>query len=78
MFEFGEIKLIVCYCTHEEKINFKGLTQNGFYGNQPQALQVLFDSIDANNPCFFPKQNLIFKQAHLVGFCFVLFNKLKF
>ena len=28
---------IVCDCTHEEKINFEGFTQNGCYGNQPHA-----------------------------------------
>ena len=42
------------------------------------SLEVLFDTTDANNPCSFTKQDLIFKQAYLVGFCFVLFNKLKF
>ena len=53
-------------------------TQNSCYGNQSQPLEVLFDSIDANNPCSFTKQDLIFKQAYFVGFCFVLFNKLSF
>ena len=53
-------------------------TQNGCYGNQPQPLEILFDISDANNSCCFTKQDLIFKQAHLVDFCFVLFNKLKF
>ena len=69
---------IVCCCTHEQKMNFEGFTQNGCYGNQSLHLEVLFDSTDANNPCPFTKQDLIFKQAYLVGFCFVLFNKLKF
>ena len=69
---------IVCCCAHEQKMNFEGITQNGCYGNQSQPLEVLFDSKDANNPCPFTKQDLIFKQAYLVGFCFVLFNKLKF
>ena len=69
---------IVCYCTHEEKINCEGFTQNGCYGNQSRPLEVLFDSSDANNPYSFTKQDLIFKQAYLVGFCFVLFNKFKF
>ena len=40
--------------------------------------RLVFDSTEANNPCSFTKQYLIFKQAHLAGFCFVLFNKLKF
>ena len=62
----------MCYCTHEEKINFEGFTQNGYYGNQPQPLEILFDSIDANNSCSFTKQDLIFKQAYFVGFCCVL------
>ena len=58
--------------------DFEGFTQNGCYGNQSQPLELLFDSTDASNPCPFTKQDLIFKQAYLVGFCFVLFNKLKF
>ena len=74
----GEIRLIVCYCTHEEKINFEGFTQNGCYENQPQPLEISFDSTDAYNSYSFTKQDLIFKQAYLVGFCFVVFNKLKF
>ena len=57
-------------------MNFEGFTQNGCYGNQSQPLEVLFVSTDANNPCPFTKQDLIFKQAYLVGFCFVIFNKL--
>ena len=57
---------------------FWGFTQNGCYGNHSEPLEDLFDSTDANNPCPFTKQDLIFKQAYLVGFCFVLFNKLKF
>ena len=30
---------IVCYnnCTHEQKMNFEGFTQNGCYGNQHTA-----------------------------------------
>ena len=58
---------------------FSGFTQNGCYGNQPQPLENLFDSSDANNySCSFAKQDLIFKQAYLVGLCFVLLNILKF
>ena len=72
MLTFGEITSVVCYCTHEEKINFEGFTQNGCYGNQPQPLEIFFFF------CSFTKQDLIFKQAYLVGLCFVLFNKLKF
>ena len=78
LFKFGEKRPIVCCCTHEQKMNFEGFTQNGCCGNQSQPLEVLFDSTDVNNPCPFTKQDLIFKQAYLVGFCFVLFNKLKF
>ena len=78
LFKFGEKRPIVCCCTHEQKMNFEGFTQNGCYGNQSQPLEILVDSTDANNPCPFTKQDLIFKQAYLVGFCFVLFNKLKF
>ena len=65
-------------CIHEEKINFKVFPENGCYGNQPQPLEVSFDSIDANNSCSFTKQDLILKQAYLVGLCFVLCSKLKF
>ena len=66
-------------CIYEEKINFEGFPENGCYGKQPQPLEVLFDSIDANNSCSFTKQDLILKQAYLVaGHIFVLFNKLKF
>ena len=78
LFNFGEIRSIVCYYTHEEKINFEGFTQNGCFGNQPQPLEIMVDSTDPNNSWSFTKQDLIFKQAYLVGFCFVLFNKLKF
>ena len=51
---------------------------NGCYGNQSQSLEVLSDSINCNNSCSFRKQDLIFKQACLVCFCVVLFNKLQF
>ena len=84
LFKFGEKRPIVCCqepwccCTHEQKMNFEGFTQNGCYGNQSQPLEVSFDSTDGNNPGPFTKQDLILKQAYLVGFCFVLFNKLKF
>ena len=78
LYKFGEIRWIVCYCTHEEKANFEGFAQNCCCGNQPLSLEILFDSIDANTSCSFTKQDLIFKQAYLVGLCFVLFNKLKF
>ena len=33
---------IVCHCTHEQKMNFEGFTQNGCYGNQPQPFEVVF------------------------------------
>ena len=68
----------MCDCTHEEKTFILGFTQNDCYGNQPQPLEILFDSSNANNSRSFTKQDLIFKQAYLVGLCFVLFNKLKF
>ena len=42
------------------------------------SLEILFDSSNAKNSCSFTKQDLIFKQAYLVGLSFVLFNKLKF
>ena len=30
LFKFGEKRPIVCYCTHEQKMNFEGFTQNGW------------------------------------------------
>ena len=56
LFEDGEERSIASYCTHEEKTNFEGFPKNGCYGNQPQPLEVLFDSTDCNNPCSFTKQ----------------------
>ena len=61
----------MCYCIHEENINFDGFTQNGRYGNQPQPFEVVFYSIDANTSCSFRKQDLTVKQAYRVRFCFV-------
>ena len=55
LFNFGEKRSIMCYCTHEEKINFEGVTQKGCYGKQPQPLEILFDSSDANISCCFTK-----------------------
>ena len=72
LFEFGEERPIVCYCTHEQKMNFEGFTQNGCYGNQPKPFEVVFYSIDANTSCSFTKQDLTVKQAHRASFCFVL------
>ena len=72
LFKFGEKRLIVCYCTHEQKMNFEGFTQNGCYGNQPQPFEVVFYSIDANSSCSFTKQDWTVKQAHRASFCFVL------
>ena len=63
-FKFGEKRPIVCPCTHEQKINLEGFTQNGCYGNQPQPFEVVFYSIDANTSCSFTKQDLTVKQAH--------------
>ena len=91
LFKCGEERSIVCDCTPEEKIIFLGFTQNGGYGNQPQ-LEILLDSSDVNNSCYFTKQDLVFYQAYLaglcqsryqdlytrLGLCFVLFHKLKF
>ena len=58
-----------------------GFTQNGRYHDQPHPLEALiqsFDSSDANSTCCLTKQDLTFKQAHLVRFCFVLWNPTKF
>ena len=42
LFKFGEKRQIVCYCTHEQKMNFEAFTQNGCYGNRPQPFEVVF------------------------------------
>jgi len=39
LFKYGEERSIVCDCTHEEKMNCEGFTQNGFYGNQPHPFE---------------------------------------
>ena len=78
LFTDGGENSIVSDCNREYKINFEGFLENGCYGNQPQSLEVLFDSINSNSSCSFTKQDLIFKQACLVCFCVVLFNKLQF
>ena len=65
-------------CAHEQKMNFKGFTQNGCYGNQPQPFEVVFYSINANTSCSFIKQDLTVKQAYRASFCFVLWYEPKF
>ena len=42
-----KIGLTVCNCTHDEKINFDGFTQNG---NQPQPFEVVFYSTVTPTP----------------------------
>ena len=44
LFKDGEERSIANCCTHEEKIHFEGFPENGCYDNQPQPLEVLFDS----------------------------------
>ena len=78
LFEFGEKRPIVCYCTHEQKMNFEDFTQNGCYSNQPQPFEVVFYRTDANTYCSFTKQDLTVKQAHRASFCFVLWFELTF
>ena len=78
LFTDGGESSIVRDCTREYKINFEGFPENGCYGNQPQSLEVLYESINSNNSCSFTKQDLIFKQACLVCFCVVLYNKRQF
>jgi len=75
LFKYGEERSIVCYSTQEKKLNFESFTQNGCYGNQPQPFEVLGYSTDASSSCSFKKQDLIFKEAYLVSFCFVLCDK---
>ena len=38
--ETGKERSIAFDCSHEEKINFEGFTENGCYGNQPQPFEV--------------------------------------
>ena len=78
LFKFGEKRSIVCYCTHKQKMNCEGFTQNGCYGNQPQPFEVEFYRVSANTSCSFTKQNLTVNKAYYVSFCFVLCNELKF
>ena len=53
LFKDGGESSIVSDCTREQKINFEGFPENGCYGNQPQPLEVLFDSIN----CLFDSIN---------------------
>ena len=41
LLKFGEKRPIVCYYTHEQKMDFQGFTQNGCYGNQPRSFEVV-------------------------------------
>ena len=41
---------IVCYCTHEQKVNFEGFTPSGCYGNQPQPFKVVFIALTPTLP----------------------------
>ena len=57
LFKFGGKRPIVCYCAHEQKINFEGLLKiHGCYDNQPQPFEVVFYSIDANTSCSLQNQ----------------------
>ena len=58
LFKLGEKRSIVCYYTHEHKMNCEGSTQNGCYGNQPQPLEVGFYRVSANISCSFTKRDL--------------------
>ena len=78
LFKIGEKKIILYFCTYEEKMKFKGFNQNGYYGNQPQPFEVVFYSIDAKTSCSFTKQDLTLKQAYRVSSCFVLCYEPKF
>ena len=49
----GEEISIASDCALEEKVNVEGFTEYGCYDHQPKTLEVLFDSIDANNSCSF-------------------------
>ena len=51
--KLGEKRSIVSYCTHEKKMSFKGVSENGCHGNQPQPFEVVFYDIDANTSCSF-------------------------
>ena len=56
-FKFGGKRTIVCYCTHELKMNFGGFSQNGCYGNQPQPFEVGFYGVNANTSYSFTKED---------------------
>ena len=60
LFRFVEQRSIVCYCTHEQKMNCKGFTQNGFYdnGNQPQPFEVGLIGLTPILPALSQKQDL--------------------
>ena len=51
-------KKINCTCTHEQKMNFEGYTQNGFYGNQPLLFEGGFFGVSAYTSCFYTIQDL--------------------
>ena len=76
LFKYGEERSTGCDCTHEEKVFFR-FNSKWLLWQPATALEILFDSSDSNNSCSFTKQDFIFKQAYLVGLCFVLFNKQK-
>ena len=78
LFKLGEKRSIVCYCTHEQKMNCVGFTQDGCYGNQPRHFEVLFYSIDKETSCSFTKQDLTVNQTYHVSFSFVMCNESKF
>ena len=73
LFEYGEERSIVCNALMEKR--FEGFTQKDIMATSHALLR--FWSIDANS-YYFTKQDLTFKQAHLVSFCFVPCNQPKF
>ena len=68
LFKFGEKRPIVCYCTHEQKMNFEGFTQNRCYGEQPQPFEAMMPTL----PALLQNKVLTVKQAYRASFCFVL------
>ena len=63
LFRYGEERSIAGDCTHKEKINFEGFTENGCCGNQPQPLEFYLIALTLTCKC---KTRFDF-QAYLVG-----------
>ena len=53
------VKKKMSACTHEQKMNYDGFTQNDCYlHNQPQPFELGFYRVSTNTSCYFTKQDL--------------------